>query len=344
MTDPWEDRYSPELRDLIVEFTERLAPGAGDAPTPTPAPGQSTEAWRQSIVLARARADGSALQLATAYAAVAARTLEHGEPQPAGADVEVSWELVPTDGGDIQVRLYRPRNTASVPLVILVHGGGYWMGGGAAGFELNDDLCRALVREVGVAVANVDHRLAPEFRHPVPRDDVFAALVWADAQAERLGVDRDRIALFGISSGGNLAASAVQVAARRGGPHVAAQVLQCPSLDLSFASARYADRIDPSVMAGARALAEIYAGDADTADPAISPGLSPDLSGLPPTLFVMADFDYLVADALAYADRLEAAGVEVARHSYPMTHTIATPDVYRRMHLETAAWLRGALA
>ncbi|WP_152648437.1 alpha/beta hydrolase fold domain-containing protein, partial [Streptacidiphilus anmyonensis] len=57
--------------------------------------------------------------------------------------------------------------------------------------------------------------------------------------------------------------------------------------------------------------------DGDPRHPLASPGRAPDLSGLPPTLVVLADCDLLRDEGLRYARRLGAAGVRVQVHLHP---------------------------
>ncbi|MFT4029501.1 MAG: alpha/beta hydrolase [Protaetiibacter sp.] len=191
-------------------------------------------------------------------------------------------------------------------------------------------------------VVGVDHRLAPEHPYPAPVDDVVMALEWIAENAQRLGADAGRTALFGISSGGNLAAAAAHRSLDGAAPRPAALVLQCPSLNLSFASSRF--EADEASVEGARRIVALYAGATDPTDPGLSPGLRQRLGGLPPTLVITADFDPLTADSARYVQRLGEAGVAVTWHPYPMTHTVAMPEVFVRMHDETVAWLAGVLA
>jgi len=56
---------------------------------------------------------------------------------------------------------------------------------------------------------------------------------------------------------------------------------------------------------------------ADATDPRAAPLAAPDLSNLPPTTIIVAELDPLRDEGLAYAERLSAAGVEVATTVYP---------------------------
>ena len=116
--------------------------------------------------------------------------------------------------GTIPVRLYRPLPVGSAPLPVLVyfHGGGWVIGD----LDTHDTLCRQLANASACAVLAVDYRMGPEHRFPCAVDDCLAATRWCKDHAERLGLDRERMAVGGDSAGGNLAA-VVAIAARNAG-------------------------------------------------------------------------------------------------------------------------------
>ncbi len=97
---------------------------------------------------------------------------------------------------------YRPRTAATVPVVLLVHGGG-WHSGARRHMEHFAEVLRAH----GYAAYSIDYRLVPE-RHPAQLDDVLAALSWLRANARGLNIDPQRIAIWGYSAGAHLAALA----------------------------------------------------------------------------------------------------------------------------------------
>src|SRR3989440_6307759 len=102
----------------------------------------------------------------------------------------------------LKAHLYSPKTGGKFPTVIAVHGGGWRLE--------NLELYRYLgpwLAERGYAVLAITYRLATPERKVYPEavDDVRAALKFARIDA-KLGIDAERIALLGDSSGAHLAA------------------------------------------------------------------------------------------------------------------------------------------
>jgi acetyl esterase/lipase len=99
--------------------------------------------------------------------------------------------------------LYRPKKSNSLaPAVLLVHGGGWT---GKDGRWQMAPIAKKLVKK-GYVVLNVTYRLAPRWTYPAPVEDLQEAVKWMRAHAAEEGIDSDRIATFGYSAGGYLAA------------------------------------------------------------------------------------------------------------------------------------------
>ncbi|WP_354683556.1 alpha/beta hydrolase [Cupriavidus necator] len=220
--------------------------------------------------------------------------------------------------GPLRARLYRPDDSAALPLVVYFHGGGFVV----CGLDSHDNICRGLARRSGALVLSVDYRLAPEARFPAAAGDAVAAVRWAAAQAARLGADPARIAVAGDSAGGNLAAVACQQL-RGSGIALRHQLLLYPYLDCTdaaTASASYRECAAGYFLSAAELdwyRAQYLANTADAADVRASPLHQRDLHGLPPATIITAEFDPLRDQGEAYGEALQRAGGSATVHRWP---------------------------
>lgn len=238
----------------------------------------------------------------------------------------VTYQLsIPSDYGPIAARFYRPtKDEKPCPLLVYFHGGGFMLGS----LALYDTTCRRLAVNSGCAVLSVDYRMAPETQFPGAVLDAYAATRWASDKAQLLNIDPARIAVGGDSAGGNLAAVVSQMALDSKEFKVAFQLLIYPMTDQSKAYPSY-ERNAQGYMLTTAALhwfMDNYIPDhQDRLDPRASPMLRSDLSGLPPALIIAAEFDPLVDENEAYANRLKQAGVPCEYVCFPgMIHPFFT--------------------
>lgn len=87
------------------------------------------------------------------------------------------------------------------PAILIIHGGG-WSAG-----SKNDAVYRALMVDYamkGYVVANMNYRLVQEAAMPACIEDVQAAVRWMKDNAQKLGIDPNRIGTYGHSAGGHL--------------------------------------------------------------------------------------------------------------------------------------------
>ena len=216
--------------------------------------------------------------------------------------------------GSIPVRVYRPADSAAGdrPLILNIHGGGFVFGN----LRLADWMCSSIAVRVGAVVVSVDYRLAPLHPFPAAVDDCYAALAWAADHAAELGAATPpRIGVMGESAGGNLSAVVCQLARERGGPRISHQALLYPATDMTSVPQPVGRSL---IISGPdmHAFRRMYLGDADPADPRISPLRAADLSSLPPALVQVAEHDPLRDDGVRYAAALRSAGVPVRLTEY----------------------------
>ena len=114
---------------------------------------------------------------------------------------EMQTDIVYAKRGDRELKLdfITPGGTMR-PLLICIHGGG-WRAGNKRDFH---DVMKGVAAN-GVAAATVQYRLTDEATWPAQIDDVRAAHKYLVDNAEKLGIDPERIAVTGGSAGGHLA-------------------------------------------------------------------------------------------------------------------------------------------
>ncbi len=225
--------------------------------------------------------------------------------------------------GRIEVLVLTPTaGTAPRPAVLALHGGAMCVGTA----QLEAEPAARIARELGAVMVMPNYRLAPEHPFPAPFDDCMATLRWLREHAGEFGVDVDRIAVFGPSAGGGLAAAVVQRAFDEGIP-LRAQAMIYPMLD-----DRTVLKDDHGGRGGLvwspasnRFAWTAYLGReprmSDAPDYA-APARRTDLSGLPPAWIGIGDLDLFRDECVDYAERLTAAGVPCSLVTVPgMYHT-----------------------
>ncbi|MEU6422910.1 alpha/beta hydrolase [Streptomyces spiralis] len=258
----------------------------------------------------------------------AAWTPPSAPPEPVAEVREFTVPLPGEDSG-LRLRAYWPERRGdcgpadttvqALPAALFLHGGG-WVFGNLDG---SDALCRRLANEAQAVVVSVHYRQPPKHRYPAAAEDSFTALQWVVANAALLGVDPQRLAVVGESSGGNLAAATTLTARDRGGPSIAFQLLIQPVIGplMDTESWRWYGQGYLWTADAMRWCWEQYLGTADFAvrvtDPRAAPLLADDLSGLPPAYIVTAECDPLRDEGEAYGRLLHRAGVPVTTVRHP---------------------------
>jgi acetyl esterase/lipase len=93
-----------------------------------------------------------------------------------------------------------PKGSAPLPVIVWVHGGG-WLGGSKG----SGGRARSMLNR-GYAVVDVGYRLSGEAIFPAQVEDCKAAVRWVRANADKYGLDSNRIGAWGSSAGGHLVA------------------------------------------------------------------------------------------------------------------------------------------
>lgn len=221
-------------------------------------------------------------------------------------------EIEGPDGDPLRLRIYTPAGLKTpAPLLLEIHGGGF-VGGS---LDIDNYRCIYLAQHTPCIVIGVDYRLSNEHIHfPAPLMDCYAALNWIHDHADELGGDKDRIAVHGTSAGANLTGGLALYARDHGGPAISLSILNCPALTIEdYPSTLQNSRFSLGNDSFKDSVEYIYMRDfgfnGELPNYYAMPGYCRRLKGLPPTYMIMAEYDPLRDDGLAYATRLLQAGV-----------------------------------
>ncbi len=119
--------------------------------------------------------------------------------RPPGVDIERNITFATVNGRDLKLDLYTPHGVRGpLPLVIWVHGGGWFRGS-------RNPCPIAPLATRGYVVAAVDYRHSGIAPFPAQMQDVKAAVRWIRQHPELCHADPTRIGVWGASAGGTLA-------------------------------------------------------------------------------------------------------------------------------------------
>lgn len=225
-------------------------------------------------------------------------------------------------GGPLPVRIYHPLDAGDGPhpIVLYFHGGGFVIGT----IDTHDSIPRKLANGAGAIIVSVEYRLAPEHRYPAAVEDAEAAVLWAAEHGAAIGGDPTRLAVAGDSAGGNLAAVAALRVRNSVGAALVAQALLYPVADHGTLEAHpsrqdHSDTFPIRTPLMAWFHNHYFGHDEPMMEPDASPLHHPDLSGLAPAYVMTAGLDPLLDEGKAYAEAMQAAGVDVVYSCWETT-------------------------
>jgi len=232
---------------------------------------------------------------------------------------------------EIPVRIYRMSGN-SKPCIVFFHGGGFFGGS----LDCVENPCKCIAFHADCVVISVNYRLAPE--HPFPQgfDDCFDVIKEIYASPEKYGIDKDKIGVCGDSAGGNLAAVCSIRDRNESGHRIQYAALVYPTVDIGGRgnglyqwSIKDYDIHDDEALAREaimeigrdaeeKLLTKLYLGGNIELEKNeyVSPIFVEKVDGLPRTLIITAEYDFLRVEGEAYGMLLKTAGVDVKMIRY----------------------------
>ncbi|WP_421918397.1 alpha/beta hydrolase [Marinifilum sp.] len=209
------------------------------------------------------------------------------------------------------VEVYQKKNSSdNAPVIVAFHGGGFWM----YAIPTYKKLYESYILATGAKVVFIDYTLALDGAYPHGVEDCYNTAIWVFDNAQKLGIDKKRIALYGDSAGGALTAAVAQMLRDRQAFTPCFQMMVYPLTDdrLQTESAKKYTGVPIWNTPMSQDAIKLYLRDTKGETPAYAyPLRAHNFSDLPPSYIETAEFDSLKDEAEIYADQLMKAGVEV---------------------------------
>lgn len=234
--------------------------------------------------------------------------------------IETTEKTITTDGQTIKLDIVRPAGVkGTLPVFMFFHGGGWILGD----FPTHKRLVRDLVVNSGAVAVFVNYTPSPEAKYPVAINQDYAATKWVAEHGKEINVDSKQLGLVGNSVGGNMTAVVALMAKDKKGPAIKFQLMLWPVTDANFETNSY------NKYATGRFLTknmmvwfwDNYLAADKRKDIYASPlqATTEQLKGLPPALVMVAGNDVLHDEGVAYAHKLDEAGVPTTLVEYSTT-------------------------
>ncbi|MDD2972883.1 MAG: alpha/beta hydrolase [Lachnospiraceae bacterium] len=244
-------------------------------------------------------------------------------------NVTVTQKTVPGLPGnpDVTIYIFKPVHAGSnMPGMLYIHGGGMIFG---SVNEITNDLINE-ADSLNCTIISPEYRLAPENPYPAGLNDCYAALSWFAGNAKELNVNPDNIVVSGMSAGGGIAAAIAIKARDENGPKIAAQFLDSPMLDYRNNTSSAMEITDKRFWCRQENILawEMYLGTQhpEKVSPQASPAVLNNFEGLPPTFISVGEVDVFRDESIAYAQKLQQAGIFTDLHVYAGVYHGASGD------------------
>lgn len=241
----------------------------------------------------------------------------------------------------IPLRVYKPKGQQSLPVLLYFHGGSFIYGRP----DQYDFICTQLAIAVGMLIASVDYRLAPEHPFPTGMDDGYEALSWLSKNASQMGGDNRRILIGGSSAGATIAAAITHRARDEREFPIQHQFLIYPPMShqLATPSMETLANAPMQTKTAAKWMWQHYLQDNINHPPPYAvPLLERNFKNLPAATIIVCELDPLKDEGKLYAQQLQEAQVSInlleikgAVHAFDFFTCSLADDFY---HQQVALW------
>ena len=221
-------------------------------------------------------------------------------------------------GSKIPTLIFEPKNSIesdeNLPCIMFFHGGGFLMSASGAHYKI----AKWYAYELNAKVIMPDYRLMPKYTYPVAIEDCYNTYMWVLRNANKLGINTNKMIVTGDSAGGNISGAVVAMLNDRNEPLPTGVMIIYPVLDKRMITGSMKRFTDTPIW-DSRCNKMFWDMYLKVQDPEKAKYASiseiDSLAYFPKTYVETAEFDCLHDEGIAFADRLKAEGISTEVHN-----------------------------
>ncbi len=212
--------------------------------------------------------------------------------------------LAVRDAYMVPIRIYNYHLIQKTSVMIFFIGNGYV----ADLFEINCIAVSRIAKYSNCKIIVVNTRLAPEFPLPTAIYDAYDVSVQIAQNHEYFNIDTDKIYIGGICSGAHCAAVIANLVKQKKSFKISHQILVNGYYDLSNSCLNFLEFEKEDKMVNRSVISYLAShygiSSFEMVNPLFSPYLEQDLFHLPPTTFIVSEYDGVRGDSEAYYEKM----------------------------------------
>jgi acetyl esterase/lipase len=227
-----------------------------------------------------------------------------------GVSMITEKKYIKTKDGNLKLTILRPKKTNRLlPGILWFHGGGYESGGA---YWVHFTIGKKLAKKFGGIVISPEYRTSKKNPYPAAFDDCTRTLEYVYNNAEKLGINKNKIIVGGESAGGGLAVAVCLYARDVAKIPIKLQIplypmLDCDDTESSKNNNGYNWNTKKNHRGWSRYLGELY--KSGNVPKYASPSKEIDYSNLPPCYTYVLDGEPFLQETIDYIDNLQKSNV-----------------------------------
>ena len=224
---------------------------------------------------------------------------------------------IKTKDGNLKLLILKPKKQSRLlPGILWIHGGGYESGGT---YMIHFSTGKRLAKKYGGVVISPDYRKSKKNPYPAGFNDCCRALEYMYHNAEKLGINKNKIIVGGESSGGGLAIAVCLYARDVANIPITLQIplypmIDCDDTESSINNHAYNWNTKKNHHGWKLYLRDLY--KTDKVPKYASPSKEIDYSNLPPCHTYVLDGEPFYQETVNYINKLKDANIDTKLNIY----------------------------